>query len=474
MDLQTAVWIVVNLVGAVCVNLGQNLMKLGHNKRKAIDLPELDKPSIKRIREWQVGVTIMVGGGIANFVSFGFAPQSLLSALGSIQFVSNVFFAGFVLKERVSLRVVFATACIVAGCILIVVFGGSVQEVLTVPELMSYYQSFAYIAYLVIAFALMVGFYTLYRLGKRAKAKGEEEGAVVPAFWDRLLPVSFAMFCAPVGTQSVLFSKTLSILLRATVAGDSQLGYWFTYVVLLAFIITAVFWVTRLNKSLKLFPAMVIVPTMQIGWTIFSIISGGIYFQEFQVRPQNPPPPARILLSLEASAALGLVFARLCSTPQIPSSSSPGPPASYLLALCSLPRFMSFPLRCCFVHIPCRTSAPLPAPFPWGFGTAHFSVPLIVSSSPPSAVIPAGFATLSLLSFVRPVTFFGTPRIFSLAPTFSVIDLAGADTPPPRTTHPRHVPFTGTDRLFRFGCPLPCTCGCHSIPSQARCPHTRD
>ncbi len=31
----------------------------------------------------------------------GFAAQSLLAALGSIQFVSNVFFAWFVLHERV-------------------------------------------------------------------------------------------------------------------------------------------------------------------------------------------------------------------------------------------------------------------------------------------------------------------------------------------------------------------------------------
>ena len=33
----------------------------------------------------------------------GFAAQSLLAALGSIQFVSNVFFAWFVLHERVCL-----------------------------------------------------------------------------------------------------------------------------------------------------------------------------------------------------------------------------------------------------------------------------------------------------------------------------------------------------------------------------------
>src|SRR4051812_38129741 len=36
-------------------------------------------------------------------------------------------------------------------------------------------------------------------------------------------------------------------------------------------------------QALKLFPAIVIVPTMQISWTLFSILSGGIYYQEYTI-----------------------------------------------------------------------------------------------------------------------------------------------------------------------------------------------
>lgn len=35
-------------------------------------------------------------------------------------------------------------------------------------------------------------------------------------------------------------------------------------------------------QGLKMFPAMVIVPTLQICWTLFSIVSGMLYFQEYQ------------------------------------------------------------------------------------------------------------------------------------------------------------------------------------------------
>lgn len=85
----------------------------------------------RKYREWQGGVGLFIVGNVLNFVSFGtllrksakaqqvvnriaqaltynsddagFAAQSLLAALGSVQFVSNVFFAWFVLHERVCL-----------------------------------------------------------------------------------------------------------------------------------------------------------------------------------------------------------------------------------------------------------------------------------------------------------------------------------------------------------------------------------
>lgn len=78
--------------------------------------PSSKKPRPARsFREWQAGIALFAGGNVFNFVSFGFAAQSLLAALGSVQFVSNVVFARLVLKEAVTWRVLGATALIVAG-----------------------------------------------------------------------------------------------------------------------------------------------------------------------------------------------------------------------------------------------------------------------------------------------------------------------------------------------------------------------
>lgn len=49
-------------------------------------------------------------------------------------------------------------------------------------------------------------------------AKGPE---AVPV-WTSALPVLYSVFSALIGTQSVLFSKTLAVLLRVTAQGENQ------------------------------------------------------------------------------------------------------------------------------------------------------------------------------------------------------------------------------------------------------------
>jgi drug/metabolite transporter (DMT)-like permease len=60
---------------------------------------------------------------ILKLNTFGYAAQSLLAALGSVQFVTNVFFAYVLLNEVVTRRIVLATIFIMAGNVFLVAFG---------------------------------------------------------------------------------------------------------------------------------------------------------------------------------------------------------------------------------------------------------------------------------------------------------------------------------------------------------------
>lgn len=66
--------------------------------------------------------------------------------------------------------------------------------------------------------------------------------------WGRWLPICYALFSGVLGTQSVLYGKALSMLLRTTISGDSQLDFWYTYLSLGLFILFASFWLRRYSK----------------------------------------------------------------------------------------------------------------------------------------------------------------------------------------------------------------------------------
>ncbi|GBG85711.1 hypothetical protein CBR_g40440 [Chara braunii] len=207
--------------------------------------------------------------------------QSLLAALGSVQFISNVAFAYLVLKETVTGRIMIATGFIVVGNIFLVSFGNHQSKTYSHQELLRNYIDHVFLVYVFGLLLLVLLLYFTYRKGRQMIAAKGDDG--VGIYWHMLLPFSYAMVSGIIGTQSVLFAKSLSILLRLTVNGDSQLNGWFTYVVLTLFIMTAAFWMIRLNQGLAMFDAILIVPMLQIVWTFFSISTGFVYFEEYQV-----------------------------------------------------------------------------------------------------------------------------------------------------------------------------------------------
>ncbi|KAJ6973095.1 magnesium transporter NIPA8 [Populus alba x Populus x berolinensis] len=264
-------WVIgafINLFGSIAINFGTNLLKLGHNERERHSTQDnvgtSGKVPVKPIiyfQTWRVGILFFFLGNCLNFISFGYAAQSLLAALGSIQFVSNIAFAYFVLNKMVTVNV-HARAV-----------GREIQQY-DIPLLLSGIDTSCCLAPL----HLQVRF-------------GDWRGEIILAisgqdlrpYWQMLLPFSYAVVSGAVGSCSVLFAKSLSNLLRLAMSSDYQLHSWFTYSILLLFLSTAGFWMTRLNEGLALFDAILIVPMFQIVWTFFSICTGFVYFQEYQV-----------------------------------------------------------------------------------------------------------------------------------------------------------------------------------------------
>jgi hypothetical protein len=274
-----------NICGSLLVNFGTNIIKLSHNKTRSrqllLNLNDFENDEAISYCEspqnlWLAGMSLFFLGGLLNFASFSFAAQSLLAALGGVQFFSNVVFARFILKEPVSKNTVFATCVIVTGIFICVVFSNHATRTFTKNDLVMLYD-WPYIAFLaslalfVVCLQLVYKWYT-YKLENKT-----------PLYGTTLVrPVCFSFVSASVGTQAVLQSKCLSELLKHAVLDDTNIfEFWETYAIFFVFLLGSIFWIRRLNESLKLFDGLLIVPVMQVCWTCLAILQGGLYFKEF-------------------------------------------------------------------------------------------------------------------------------------------------------------------------------------------------
>ncbi|XP_077229665.1 magnesium transporter, putative (DUF803) [Tasmannia lanceolata] len=329
-------WVIgafINLFGSIAINFGTNLLKLGHNERERLAMLDNDETNGKLISKpivyfqtWRVGILFFALGNCLNFISFGYAAQSLLAALGSVQFVSNIAFAYFVLNTTVGGKVLLATAFIVLGNIFLVAFGNHQSPVFTAEQLVEKYSNLVFLLYCIILMFIVLVNHSVYRRGEILVSVS---GHDLSSYWRMLLPFSYATVSGAVGSCSVLFAKSLSNMLRLTMSSNYQLHTWFTYSMLLLFLSTAGFWMARLNEGLSLFDAILIVPMFQIVWTFFSICTGFVYFQEYQVF--DAPRTLMFLLGM-TFVFIGISLlspddskgGEAKDTPSIVSSTSPG------------------------------------------------------------------------------------------------------------------------------------------------------
>ncbi len=272
-------WIVgvaTNICGSVLINLGTNLMKHGHNIEARSNGMHQKHSLFSSIFIWRLGVGCFVSGSLINFSSFAFAAQTLLAALGGVQFLSNVFFARFILKEQLTVRVLVATSLIVSGLVCSVGFSNHSDKSHTAEELEALYD-IHYCRFIVVTGIVLVGCEVLYRW----YTIRERDSRPLP-FSSLIRPVCYCFVSATVGTQGVLQSKSIAELLSSTShIRQIHANNYFIYMVILVLISCLSFWVYRLNQALKLFDGLLVIPLLQAFWTTTAIIQGGIFFKEF-------------------------------------------------------------------------------------------------------------------------------------------------------------------------------------------------
>jgi hypothetical protein len=263
--------IALGLVASVGINLGQNLQNTAENHN---------------VRLWSLGFALFVFSSVANFVSFAFAPASVLAPLEGAQFVTNfvyglatrnnVFFQDGKWRREAVLRAAFGTLLVCVGIILPIISVSSEVAEFDTHDLWCFWRATEWWVYFVTTSVLALVCWVLDQVFRNKESNDNNKN-------NRFLMLLFSVSSAVLGAFAVVQAKAISELVEPIFTrGEWEvLSTWIFWQCLIFILIGLGFWLKKLSVAPSLYEVLAILPLMQGCYIIFSSIGGGIFFQEF-------------------------------------------------------------------------------------------------------------------------------------------------------------------------------------------------
>jgi hypothetical protein len=211
-------------------------------------------------------------GSFLNFISFGYASTQAVASLGGVQFVVNIFASAYLLNELVTWQHILATLILSIGVAVAVGNASTAGTAagLCTADVMHLYDN---IYYRILIISLLAAAFLCEIIYRNTDDRSPH----------LLRPLLFAVTSTTIGTQAVVQSKSIALILRYCLENG-------TYVQLYSFpmcIFGSIFamcvtiWLKRLHWALKCFDCLLIIPLMQACWITLAILQGSVFFNEF-------------------------------------------------------------------------------------------------------------------------------------------------------------------------------------------------
>ncbi|CAE6505059.1 unnamed protein product [Rhizoctonia solani] len=259
-----------------------------------------------RSKLWWFGFTLMNVGEVGNFLSYAYAPASLVAPLGAVALISNCFFAPLILHERFRKQDILGMGLSIVGAITVVYASESSSARLD-PDGLIY--AITRIPFIIWA-AINVGAIMVLSGLSSQRTKLENSGWMQGDRW-ALVDVGL---CALFGGFTVLATKAVSSLLSTEWA--KVFTEWIFYPSILILGLTGVGQIRHLNRALHFHESRVVIPTQFVLFNLTAIVGSAILYRDFDkinfhrfltffygccttflgvyllTRPSNPPTPA--------------------------------------------------------------------------------------------------------------------------------------------------------------------------------------
>lgn len=237
-------------------------------RKKTTYLPPSEERSegdYLRSKLWWLGFVLMNVGETGNFISYAFAPASIVAPLGTFALVANCFFAPLMLKERFRSRDLLGILLAVIGASTVVLSSPSSDRVppLTADALVEAITQRSFVIFSIVyaASAIILG--------------GLSEGRI-----GRQIVLVDVGLCAIFGGFTVLATKATSTLL--TKEWGNMFTEWITYPVLAVLFLTGVLQIRYLNRALKRFDSKTVIPTQFVLFTLSAVVGSAVLYGDFR------------------------------------------------------------------------------------------------------------------------------------------------------------------------------------------------
>ncbi|EJD01208.1 DUF803-domain-containing protein [Fomitiporia mediterranea MF3/22] len=227
------------------------------------EMHEENEADYLKSKLWWLGLILMAVGESGNFISYGFAPASIVAPLGTFALIANCFFAPLMLKERFRKRDVLGILLAIAGAITVVLSASSSDRRLSPEGLI---EAITQQAFIILAALYAGGIALLVSLSSRRIGRTH--------FWVDLGA------CALFGGFTVLSTKAISSLL--TKEWVAIFKEWITYPVLAVLIGTGIGQIRYLNRALMKFDSKVVIPAQFVFFNISAIVGSAVLYGDFR------------------------------------------------------------------------------------------------------------------------------------------------------------------------------------------------
>eukprot|EP01065_Artemidia_motanka_P024944 TRINITY_DN2987_c0_g2_i2.p1 TRINITY_DN2987_c0_g2~~TRINITY_DN2987_c0_g2_i2.p1 ORF type:complete len:440 (+),score=186.65 TRINITY_DN2987_c0_g2_i2:80-1399(+) len=270
----TATGVCLGVTSKAVASLGLVLQKLAHVRNAS--RPKDERRGYCANPLWLCGFLVYFSGNLIGIAALTLAPQTIIAAMDALVPVFNAVYAPRILGEEVQLRDWGVNAVILAGVALVVSFGPRPdEEDREVEEQFDMLFQLPYVAYaatVLVAVAAAVAVQEVL-VTERVRMRADWVGRSA-AVMAGLIPAALSGF-------NQQFSKVFGGIVGSVFSGGDDLRDWQSWFFIVTLLSVCVVEVNRLQKALKEYLALVAVPVFQVGIVLFSVASGGLYFEEF-------------------------------------------------------------------------------------------------------------------------------------------------------------------------------------------------